>query len=523
MWGRKKDAGPAAEGALDLDEQIQHLRALVATSGGAEMVGPLIGLLSARATVASMRDRYDDALEDRRAAAGLLRGFDGQASPVDPATARLVWMGATISERRAEDLDAAVDAAQRALGVMDGPEPDDVRMYAAFLHDLEAVRLAAKDAGRTEDVVTVAAMSSDLATRLVEHDEPAYVAVLGLALVNEAAARANNGDRETAAAVNEEAIRILQERPDQAEGLKVALTNRAAWARREGRWDDAVATEQRMLAGVHTTQPDSRAEVDRLNQLFLTLVRAGRREEAEQTITDAIELGRRLAAEDPTRTVALAVLLGNQANLRGELGRHEDALLSSDEALALRERLAAEDPSPASTEGLAMVLNNHSVVLRRLGRYADAAAAAGRSVDLRRRNADPQNPNSLALLANALNSQAEHLGRLGVGERAVALALEAQDLFATLPAPGAKKPYLRSNQDTLGIVLAMAGRHEEAVTAARQAVALGRAAAAETPGEIPELAACLERFAERLAETGRTDEADSARAEATRVRASLAS
>jgi len=162
-------------------------------------------------------------------------------------------------------------------------------------------------------------------------------------------------------------------------------------------------------------------------------------------------------------------------------------------------------------------------VLRRLGRNADAAAASSRSVELRRRNVDHENPSSVALLANSLNSHAEHLALLGDAERALSEALEARDLFAGLPAPGANTSYLRANQDTLGTVFAMAGRYDEAVEAAEQAVELGRAAAAETPGDIPELASCLEALADRLDQVGRTSDAEASRAEASQLRASPAS
>jgi hypothetical protein len=75
----------------------------------------------------------------------------------------------------------------------------------------------------------------------------------------------------------------------------------------------------------------------------------------------------------------------------------------------------------------------------------------------------------------------------------------------------------------LGRVLTVAGRYDEAVEAARRAVEIGREAAAQAPGEIPELASCLESLADRLAEVGQTSEGEAARAEATRLRAAGAS
>ena len=523
MWGRKKDSGPAAAEVPDLDEQIRQVRAVVARTARPETVGPLIVLLTARATTASMADRYDDALEDRRAAVGLLRGFVGQEPPVQPPIVRMVWMGAVLSERRAGALDDALDAAHRALDVMGSPAPDDVSMYAAFLEDLDELRKDLRVAGRRDDAVRASALTSDLATRLAELDEATYAGVLGFALVNEAAARANAGDLTTAPAVNDEAIRLLQAHAPSSTALTTALGNRAGWERRSGQWEDAVATEQLALAGVRGSRPATRAEVSRLNSLFLTLVRAGRREEAEQAVGEAIELARRLVGDDPTMRSTLAMLLGNQANLRGELHRYDDALASSQEAVALREQLAVEHPSPESDKGLAMVANNHAVVLRRLGRFPEAAASAARSVQLRRRLAEDGTPNSIALLANSLNSHAEQLGRMGEGPRAVREAEEARDLYAALPPPGAVTKFLRANQETLGRVLAVAGRHGEAVVAAERAVELGRAAAAEAPGEVPELASCLETLADLLAAVDRRDDADAARAEAALLRAGAGS
>jgi tetratricopeptide (TPR) repeat protein len=520
MWGRKPDATGPVEQPVSLDEQIQRVRALVASSARPETVGPLVTLLTARATVASMADRYDDALDDRRAAVGLLRGFEGQASPVDRSTSRLAWMGAALSERRAGDLDAALDAAARALEVMGSPVPDDVQMYAAFLEDLDALRRDLRVAERREDAVRAAELTSDLAARLAEEDEEAFGGPLGLVLVNEAAARANAGDLETAASVNDEAVRLLREHAPTGPALVTALRNRAAWERRSGQWEEAVATEQLALAAVRTARPATRAEVERSNSLFITLVRSGRREEAEQTISEAIGLARSLVDADPAQASMLATLLGNQANLRGELGRYDDALASSTEALALRERLAATSPSRESDQGLAMVLNNHAAVLRRVGRLEEAASSAARSVELRRRSAADGTPNSLALLANSLNSLAEQLGRLGEAEIAVRHAEEARDLYASLPPPGAVEKFLRANQETLGRVLALAGRPDEALLAAQRAVEHGRAAADEAPGERAELASCLEALAERLGDAGRDPEAEAARTEATSLRSS---
>ena len=521
MWGRRKQTA-RAEGP-DLDELIQTLRGAVSTNPQSDVVGQLISLLTVRGTLAVQLDRPEQALDDRRAAAGLLRGFDGQPTPVERHTDILVRMGLAAAELSAGNLDEGMEASGWALDHLGAVQADDAEMCEAFVADLDRMRADLAAAKRRPEALRAAELASDLATRLAELDEAAHLALVGSAWVNEAGARANSGDFDGAQALNDEAIALLEEHAPSAPARTIALTNRAHLQRRSGEWEDAVTTEKQLLANIRSDRRSSREELERLNHLFLTQVHSGQPQEAEQTVNEAVAVARTLLDGGPDATRTLAALLGNQANVRGALGRFPDALTSSEEALRLREQLVLSEGTPQADDGLAMVLNNHSVVLRRLHRYADAEAAASRSVELRRRNVDPDNANSVALLANSLNSHAEHLGRLGQGERAVALALEAQELFAGLPEPGAKKPYLRSNQETLGHVLAVAGRYDEALDAAMRAVDLGRVAAAEAPGEIPELASCLESLAARLDQTGRGAEAETARAEATSLRAAPAS
>jgi tetratricopeptide (TPR) repeat protein len=426
------------------------------------------------------------------------------------------------AEREAGNLDAATAAATQALAELGEVQADDVTICEAFVVDLDRLRAHLGAAKRRAEAVQVAAQASDLATRLAERDEATYAALLGTTWVNEAGARAAAGDRECARALNEEAIGLLEQHAPQHPALTTALANRAHLQRSSGEWTDAVATEHRLLADVRASGAATRAEVDRLNTLFITLVRAGRREEAEQTIGEAVEVARHLVAADPACESLLATLLGNQANVRGELQRYDDALASSEEALAIRERRAATHPSRESDQGLAMILNNHSAVLRRVGRVSDAAVTAARSVEVRRRLAQDATPGDVALLANSLNTHAEQLGLLGDGPAAVRLAEEAHELFASLPPPGAVTRLLRANQDTLGRALSVAGRHDDAVVAAERAVAIGRQAAGEAPGEVPELASCLESLADRLTAVGRGEDAEAALVEARELRAALA-
>ena len=519
MWGRKRETAQPSEEALSLDDQVARLRAIVGMPSGAAAVGPLVQVLTTRATVLGQQGRAAEALEDRRAAAGLLHGYQGQASPVDRHDEMLAWMALVPAEREAGNLDEASAAAAHAMRSVTEVREQDVRLCQAFLVDLDRLRADLVAARRPAEVLRVAEQASDLATRLAERDEPAHAEILGIAWVNEASARAGAGDLEGARRLNDEAVSLLEELAPEAPVLATALANRAHLHRSTGEWTDAVTTEQRLLADVRETSPATMAEVERLNRLFLTLMRAGRREEAEHTIGEAIEVARRLAADDPDRESVVATLLGNQANIRGELERYDDALTSSEEALEIRERLAVSRPSRESDQGLGMILNNHSAVLRRVGRVADAAATAARSVEVRRRLAEDATPASIALLANSLNTHAEQLGHLGDGPGAVRLAEEARELFESLPPPGAVNKLLRANHDTYARALSVAGRDDDAVAAAERAVVIGRVAADEAPGEIPELASCLESLADRLTAVGRVQDAEAALAEAQGLRA----
>jgi tetratricopeptide (TPR) repeat protein len=435
VWGRKKQRAASPE-APDLDELIAKLRGAVASNAQPAEVGQLISLLTLRGTLAIQADRDEAGLDDRRTAAALLRGYDGEASPVPRNTDLLVRMGLAAAERTVGNVDEAMAAAVWALEHVGKVEADDTEICEAFVADLDGIRAALTRAGRHAEALQAAGLASDLAARLAEHDEPAYLSLVGAAWVNEAGARARGGDVDGAQALNEDAIRLLEADAPTSPALATALANRAHLLEHTGQWDEAVTTEKKLLAGVRADDPASREEIQRLNALVDTQVASGEPAEAERTLSEALTLARGLAAHDPAETSALAALLGNQADVRRELGRYDDALASSEEALKLREQLVLDSPSAENDEGLAMALNSHSGVLRHLDRYADAAAAAGRSVELRRRHVDPDVPESVALLAESLSSHADHLEQGGRAEEAASARAEASQLRASLAPAG---------------------------------------------------------------------------------------
>ena len=136
--------------AIDLDQQIHAVREAV-DSDTDNRTEALVSLLSARATLLLKADLHDQALDDLREAAGLLRGYDALPCPVAANTARFVWALLAAMERAAGRLDAALEAASRAVGVREPLPADRDEMYEAFAGDLVGLAEDLDAAGRADD------------------------------------------------------------------------------------------------------------------------------------------------------------------------------------------------------------------------------------------------------------------------------------------------------------------------------------------------------------------------------------
>jgi tetratricopeptide (TPR) repeat protein len=111
----------------------------------------------------------------------------------------------------------------------------------------------------------------------------------------------------------------------------------------------------------------------------------GRREHALKATDQALELYRRLAADNPAAFEPdLASALNNLSVDLSNLGRGEQALHASDEAVKLYRSLVAASPA-AFEPDLASALNNLSVHLSDLGRREPALQATQEAVELYRR------------------------------------------------------------------------------------------------------------------------------------------
>lgn len=235
-----------------------------------------------------------------------------------------------------------------------------------------------------------------------------------------------------------------------------AATNLAELLIREGNQSEAIGVCRETLA-----------RADDTGRLWLALAEALRQSGEPARAEEALAEAGQCLPGDPEVANRLGILRKSQgrleeavtcyrralerapdrAGIHNNLGlallaqdRHPEALAAFDEALGLR---------PGWPE--AMV--NRAAALARMGRHADAEKAARRAVE-----AAPDSPAALAALA-ALLSGGREPERLAEAERLGRRALALDDALA-----GA--------HDTLGIVLMKRGRHEEAVEAGRQALAM---------------------------------------------------
>ncbi|MGC5259810.1 ATP-binding protein, partial [Streptomyces cyaneofuscatus] len=121
-----------------------------------------------------------------------------------------------------------------------------------------------------------------------------------------------------------------------------------------------------------------------LNNQSIGLANLGRREEALDTITRAVEIRETLAAQQPDAFLpVLAGSLSNQSIRLADLGRREEALDTITRAVETYQALTEKRRPNAILPKLAMALNNQSSCLAGLGRREEALDAVTRAVEIR--------------------------------------------------------------------------------------------------------------------------------------------
>ena len=259
---------------------------------------------------------------------------------------------------------------------------------------------------------------------------------------------------------------------------------------------------QRLTAALdQVPAPAAAAElVDQLPEHSLALA-----DLAETLTRQCLIHDRRLAADDPvSHRPNLASSLNNQCNRLAALGRREDALDASTEAVEIYRELAAARPDVYRPD-LAGSLNTRSTALAALGRREDAEDALDASteaVEIDRELAAARPHAYRPNLAMSLTNRSTALAALGRREDALDASTEAVEIYRELAAarPDVYRPDLAGSLINRSTALAALHFSEDALDAITEAVEIYRELAATRPDAFrPKLAGSLNNQSNRLA------------------------
>lgn len=139
---------------------------------------------------------------------------------------------------------------------------------------------------------------------------------------------------------------------------------------------------------------------------------AGRLEDADADLTEALTLRRNLAARDPAAEPDLAATVSSLGALRSFRVRPDEALALLREAVDIRRRLDAREPGP-HRRLLARSLSNLGIELGDQERLDEAVAAHNEALTLFRARAAEHADGAVPNLARALASRADVLRKAG--------------------------------------------------------------------------------------------------------------
>ncbi|AGK76239.1 TPR domain protein [Streptomyces microflavus DSM 40593] len=288
----------------------------------------------------------------------------------------------------------------------------------------------------------------------------------------------------------------------------------------------AAALNAALVEHHDTPTPDLPRLATALNNQAIGLASLGRREEALNAVTRAVEIRENLAAQQPDAFLPdLASSLNNQSIRLADLGRREEALNAATRAVETYQALTEKQRPNAFSPRLAMALNNQSNCLASLGRREEALNAATRAVEIRENLAAQQPDAFLPDLASSLNNQSNRLAGLGRREEALSTITRAVEIREALAAeqPDVFLPDLAGSLANQSGRLRDLGRREEALDTITRAVITYQALAEKQPATfLPGLGAALSNQSSHLADLGRREEALNAATRAVEIRENLA-
>ncbi|PGH47182.1 tetratricopeptide repeat protein [Streptomyces sp. Ru87] len=299
----------------------------------------------------------------------------------------------------------------------------------------------------------------------------------------------------------------------------VSLLNQSRILARLGRTEEAV---QPALTAGEILKPLVRAEKDRYMpgltsalSLHATLLNAlGRKEAAMERAEMAMECYRDLVVGRPVAQAArhlhnFTAAISEVAQLRADFGRLDDAVRLY--RIAVDQARVMQDAVPESSLPLiSQVLAGLARALTGLGQHAEALPYARESVVITRRLHDA-NPYEFGNgLVRGLKELGDILKELGHVDEAVSAWKESADLNWKLFPLGRQVDiaHVSSRLDDMVQLLAEAGRHQEALEPAEQAVLQYRLLTDADPEKFSEyLAVALQNLALCQSAVGRTADA----------------
>ncbi|MFF7976841.1 tetratricopeptide repeat protein [Streptomyces sp. NPDC007905] len=270
----------------------------------------------------------------------------------------------------------------------------------------------------------------------------------------------------------------------------------------------------------------AREDTDCLPGLALMLRRltgrlgdVGRTREAYAASSEAVELYRQLAHDDPVAyRPHLAAVLHNLSLTARALGQRAGALVTAREAVQIYDELCLARPDAYEfRSGLGHGLGALAQSEGELGRPAAAIKAMDKEVGIWRDLVAERGDDVLPELAAALNNQAIWLTEYGRAEEALSASEEAVAHYRSLAErrPDAFRNGLARSLGTHSTCLRLAGRTRHALEATEEAVEIRSRLAADRPGAyLADLALSVHSLAIDLAETGCSDKALARAAEA---------
>lgn len=255
-----------------------------------------------------------------------------------------------------------------------------------------------------------------------------------------------------------------------------------------------------------------------LRQEAIELGAAGRRSEALVAARSAVELVRRAFGDlDREGLRLMGTTLVQMQKMLNRLGYRVEAVqVAHDVVTFCRKRIDAGER--AVDQELAAGLNALGAALEGVGEFASAAEAAREEVTLRRELARDGCPDHLHQLANGLLDLGRWQGRAGGDERQAArLIQEVAEVLCPLADAGAIEARLDLARTHCALATLWGDRHvaNKAVPPGLQAVAMNRALAIENPQRAePELAKALHNVGIWLSQAGRREDALAAADEA---------